>query len=284
MAAVSWRIRGRHIALDRPCVVGIVNVTPDSFSDGGELPSPEAAFERGASLVENGADILDVGGESTRPGAAFVAAALQAERVVPVIELLSRHLDVPISVDTRIPSVAREAILAGASIVNDVSGLRDPEMAAVVAECDAGLVLMHMRGEPASMQDHARYADVVAEVGAELGESLARARRLGVRPEAIVLDPGIGFAKTAAHNLSLLAGLRAFLAFERPLLVGPSRKAFIGELAGGVPPRERSAGTLAACVAALLAGARLFRVHDVAVVRQGLDVAEAIRHAGEGFR
>jgi dihydropteroate synthase len=284
MAAVSWQIRGGHIALDRPCVVGIVNVTPDSFSDGGELTSPEAAFEHGASLVEKGADILDVGGESTRPGAASVAAALQAERVVPVIELLSRHLHVPISVDTRLPCVAREAILAGASIVNDVSGLRDPEMAAVVAECDAGLVLMHMRGEPASMQDHARYADVVAEVGAELGESFARARRLGVSPEAIVLDPGIGFAKTAAHNLSLLAGLRAFLVFERPLLVGPSRKAFIGELAGGVPPRERSAGTLAACVAALLAGARLFRVHDVAAVRQGLDVAEAIRHAGEEFR
>jgi dihydropteroate synthase len=279
-APEEWEIRAGRLSLGEPRVMGILNVTPDSFSDGGELATPQAALDRAARMVEEGADLLDVGGESTRPGAAAVPAAVQAGRVVPVVELLAKHLDVPISVDTRDALVAREALGAGAHIVNDVSALGDPAMAAVVAQAGAGLVLMHMRGEPADMQRFAAYDDVIADVRSELGARLARATAAGVPERRIVLDPGIGFAKTLDHNLSLLGRLAELAGLGRPLLVGPSRKAFIGRIAGGAPPRERGAGTLAACVVALLGGARLFRVHDVALVRQGLNVAEAIRRGG----
>jgi len=272
-----WAIRGGSIDRDRPVVMGILNVTPDSFSDGGELESVEFAVDRGLRMVEQGADLLDIGGESTRPGAAAVDPLRQLDRILPVIEALAGRTATPVSVDTRSAEVAREALRAGAAVINDVSALGDPEMAETVRLSDAGIILMHMRGTPQTMQAHARYTDVVSEVVAELGRSLQQARAAGIPDRSIVLDPGLGFAKTAEHNLALLAALDRFVALGLPLLVGPSRKAFVGQILGGLPPRERVAGTVGACVAALLGGARIFRVHDVAPVRQALDVADAIR-------
>ena len=279
MAALPlWRLAGgRALDTSRPLVMGILNVTPDSFSDGGELAGgPARALERGRAMVEAGAALLDVGGESTRPGAAPVSEAEERARVIPVIEALARELDVPVSVDTRKAGVARAALAAGARVVNDVSGLNhDPALADVVAEGGVGLVLMHMRGEPADMMGHARYHDVVAEVRDELGASVARARAAGVPDTAIVVDPGLGFAKTAEHNLIVIRRLAELEALGQPILVGPSRKSFLGRILD-VPPAERVIGTAAACVAAYLAGARIFRVHDVAPVAQALKVAEAI--------
>ncbi|CAN5657345.1 dihydropteroate synthase [soil metagenome] len=276
----EWTIRGCTLALDRPRIMGILNVTPDSFSDGGAFEAPRAALERAQEMVEEGADLIDVGGESTRPGAAPVEPAVQIRRVVPVVRLLTRHLSVPLSVDTRSAEVARAAIEAGAAIVNDVAALAEPAMADVVREGGVGVVLMHMRGTPRTMQDETLYADLLGEIRAELGAALNRARAAGVPDAAIVLDPGIGFAKTSAHSLELIARIGEILPLGRPLLVGPSRKRFLGEILGGAPPRQRAVGTAAACVAALFGGARLFRVHDVAPVRHALDVAEAIRRAG----
>jgi dihydropteroate synthase len=277
---MDWILRhDQKLPLDRPVVMGILNLTPDSFSDGGRVPTREAALERARRMAAGGADLLDVGGESTRPGAAEVSAAEEIRRVVPVIRALKDALELPISVDTRKAEVARAALDAGADLVNDVSGLADPAMGGVIAAGGAGVVLMHMRGTPATMQGLARYGDVVAEVRAELGASLERARAAGIRDEAIALDPGIGFAKTAEHNLALLARLPALAPLGRPLLVGVSRKAFIGALLGGIPPAERDAGTLGACVAAFDRGARIFRVHEVRAARHALDVAWAVREA-----
>ncbi len=218
-----------------------------------------------------------MGGESTRPGAAPVDPAEEAARVVPVVRALVAALGLPVSVDTRRASVAREALDAGAAVVNDVSGFADPEMAAAAAAAGAGVVLVHMRGTPETMQSLARYGDVVGEVTAELEGSIGRARAAGIPAERIVADPGIGFAKTAGQNLALIAGLPRLIArLGRPVLLGPSRKAFIGALLGGVPPAERDAGTVGACVAGLFRGARIFRVHDVRTARHALDVAHAV--------
>jgi dihydropteroate synthase len=277
-----WVLRGCVLPLDRPRVMGVLNPTPDSFSDGGALPDVAAAVARGRALAAAGADLLDVGGESTRPGAAEVEAAEEAARVVPVIRALRDAVSIPLSVDTRKAAVARAALEAGAAAVNDVSGLADPEMARVVAEAGAGLVLMHMRGTPATMQSLASYADVVGEVGDELAAALERAAAAGVPRERVVVDPGLGFAKTAEQSLALLAGVPRLLArLGRPLLLGPSRKSFLGPLLGGVPPAERDAGTAGACVAGLLGGARIFRVHDVRTARHALDVAWAVAERGE---
>lgn len=273
-----WQIAGgRTLDTSRPLVMGVLNITPDSFSDGGELcGDPGIALNRAERMVEAGAALLDVGGESTRPGASRVSDAEEVDRILPVIEVLSGSLPVPISVDTCKAGVAREAIAAGAAIVNDVSGLRhDATLAAAVAEAGAGLVLMHMRGEPATMMELAFYQDLVAEVKAELMGSVATARSAGIADAAIVLDPGLGFAKTAEHNLVLLRRLGALGELCFPLLVGPSRKSFLGRILN-VPPAERGVGTAAACIAAYLEGARLFRVHDVEPVVQGLLVAEAV--------
>jgi dihydropteroate synthase len=278
-----WRLRSRTLPLDgRPAVVGILNVTPDSFSDGGRFRHAGPALARARRLVEDGADVVDVGGESTRPGAAEVSADEELARVIPVIEAIRAELDVAVSVDTRKAAVARRALAAGAHAVNDVSALGDPEMAGVVAEAGAGLVLMHMRGTPETMQTLTGYGDVAAEVASELEGPLARALAAGVAPEAVVVDPGVGFAKTAEQNLALIAGLSALARLGRPVLLGPSRKAFIGALLGGVPAEERDAGTVGACVAGLYAGARLFRVHEVRAARQALNVADAVRRAGGG--
>jgi dihydropteroate synthase len=279
-----WRVRGRVLVLDRPFVMGIVNVTPDSFSDGGRLTSAADAVAHAERLVAEGADVVDIGGESTRPGATPVSAAEERQRVAPVIaELRRRHHELVISVDTVKSDTARAALDAGADIVNDVSAFRlDAGMGAAAAEAGAGVILMHSRGDVSDMArfDHARYDDVVADVGAELAERLDAARAAGVPDECVALDPGIGFAKRAEHSLALLDGLPALLALGRPLVIGVSRKRFIGELTGVTDPARRVHGTTGANVAALARGARVFRVHDVRAAREALDVAWAVFSRG----
>ena len=280
--APVWRVRGRDVVLDRPLVLGVVNVTPDSFSDGGRFATAEDAVRHGVRLAEEGADGLDVGGESTRPqGARPVDAAEERRRVVPVIAALRERLPgTVISVDTVKAETAAAALDAGADVVNDVSGFRlDPALAVLAAERGAGVVLMHSRGGVSDMATfaHAEYgADVVEEVAAELGESVSRARAAGVRDEAVVLDPGIGFAKRSEHSLALLAALPRLARLGFPLLVGVSRKRFVGELSGVAEPAARLHGTVGANVAALARGARLFRVHDARAHREALDVAWAV--------
>jgi dihydropteroate synthase len=263
-----------------PFLMGILNVTPDSFSDGGRYLLQESAVRQGLRMAAEGADLIDVGGESTRPGAPAVPWEEERDRVVPVIEALKkRGLTVPISVDTRRPQVAAAALRAGAALVNDVSGLSHPAMLHLLAETGAPAVLMHMRGSPADMQEHARYGDVVAEVAAELEAALVAAERAGVARDRLILDPGIGFAKTAEQSLTLLRQVSELRRLGRPLMVGPSRKSFIGTVTGA-PAEERLPGTLAALTASVLAGVEWIRVHDVAAARQAAAVARAIRDAG----
>ena len=280
----AWRTTRGLLALDRPRILGILNVTPDSFFEESRLPGTDAALAAAERMLAAGADVLDVGGESTRPGARSVDADQEIARVVPVVRgIVRRWPDALVSVDTVKSAVARAALDEGAAAVNDVSALRlDPQMANVAAETGAGLVLMHSRGSVETMASYelAEYGDdVVAEVARELNDAVGRARAAGVARDCIVLDPGLGFAKRTADNVALLARLAELAAAGYPVLVGPSRKRFLGELAGGLPAAERLPGTIVACVTALLHGARLFRVHDVAEVRAALDVAEAI-HAG----
>ena len=281
----QWRVRGGLVNLGRPVVVGIVNVTPDSFSDGGSFFSTGDAVARASQLAEDGADILDIGGQSTRPQQAVeIPVAEELRRVLPVIEAIRSALpDAVLSVDTVKADVAREALVAGAAIVNDVSGFRlDPAMAGVCAELGAGAILMHSRGGVSTMGTYtdARYGeDVVGDVRRELDECAGRARQAGVAPEAIVLDPGIGFAKRSEHSLALLSGLGRIVELGYPVLVGVSRKRFIGEITGVTKAADRDAGTTGANVAALLAGARLFRVHEVKPARHALDVAWAVHRA-----
>jgi dihydropteroate synthase len=279
----SLRLGGRVLELGgRTAVMGIVNVTPDSFSDGGAHFAAGAAVEHGLRLAAEGADILDVGGESTRPGAEPVPAAEELRRVLPVVEALAARAGVPVSVDTTKAEVAEAALAAGAVMVNDVSALRfDPRLGAVAAAAGAALVVMHMRGEPRTMQEAPAYGNLLAEVVAGLREGVARALAAGVDPERILVDPGIGFGKTAEHNLELLARLGELAVLGRPLVVGPSRKAFIGRVLGGAPPGERLEGTIAAACLAAERGAHLLRVHDVAAVRRGLAMADAIRGGGQ---
>jgi dihydropteroate synthase len=273
------RIGARLFEGPGPFLMGVVNATPDSFSDGGRFLEPEAAIARALCLAEEGADLVDVGGESTRPGAAPVPAAEEIRRVVPVVEgLRSRGFPLPISVDTSKGEVARAALAAGADLVNDVTGLSDPELAGAVARAGVPVVLMHMRGTPADMQARASYRDVVEDVGAELEAALARAGAAGIAAGRTILDPGIGFAKTAEQSVELLARVGELRLLGRPLLVGPSRKSFIGRITGA-PAAERVAGTLAAVTACVLAGVELLRVHDVAPSRQAALVAAALRDA-----
>lgn len=275
------RIGERTFSGPGPFIMGVLNVTPDSFSDGGRFLAPEAAVARALELVAQGADLVDVGGESARPGAAPVSVDEEIRRVVPVLERLrERGFPVPIAVDTSKPEVAREALRAGAALVNDVRGLADPRLAEVVAAAGVPVVLMHMRGTPADMQSRASYRDVVAEVGEELAQALARARAAGIPAERTLLDPGVGFAKTAEQSLTLLRRLAELKALGRPLLVGPSRKSFIGKVTGAAV-EDRLPGTLAAVAACVLAGAEFVRVHDAAAVRQAAQVAAAIRDAAD---
>ena len=279
-----WRTARGELDLERPRIMGIVNVTPDSFYDGGRLPTPDSAIAHALQLVKQGADIIDVGGESTRPGAQPVSAQEELARVLPVIRgVLSSLPEMIISIDTVKSEVARAALECGAAVLNDVSGLRlDRRIGSVAAESNAGLVLMHSRGSVAEMASYelAVYnGDAVAEVSGELGRAAAAAVELGVNSDHIVLDPGLGFSKRTEHSVALIARLAELQAHGHPILIGPSRKRFIGELSGGAPSADRLEGTIAACVAGLLQGARIFRVHDVKAVRRALDVAEAIRRA-----
>ena len=260
-------------------VMGIVNVTPDSFYDGGRCQTVDAALAHARRLLAEGADLIDVGGESTRPGARPVPAAEERARVLPVIAAVRAATDLPISIDTTKAEVAAAALAAGADIVNDVSAGRfDAAMLPLVAERGAGIVLMHMHGTPATMQDAPAYDDVVAEVRAFLAERAAAARAAGIAADRIVVDPGIGFGKRLEHNLALLAHLGRLAELGFPVAVGTSRKAFLGTLTGD-PPAERLAASIAAAVLAAARGARILRVHDVAATKRALAVAEAIAGA-----
>jgi len=273
------RIGARTFEGPGPFLMGVLNVTPDSFSDGGLFADPGAAEARALAMAGEGADLVDVGGESTRPGAAPVPVREEIRRVLPVVERLrARGFPLPVSIDTSKPEVARAALDAGADLVNDVGGLAAPGMAELVAARGVPAVIMHTRGTSADMASRAVYLDVVGEVAAELGEALARAERAGVRRERVLIDPGIGFAKTAAQSVALLAGLTRLRDLGCPLLVGPSRKSFIGQI-GGAGVGERLPGTLAAVAACVLAGVEVVRVHDVGPARQAALVAAAIRDA-----
>jgi len=270
-----WRIRGGTLDLaERVRVMGVVNVTPDSFSDGGAFLEPQAAIDHARALIAEGADLLDFGAESTRPGAAAVPPAIQIERLIPVLEAVAGD-GVPISVDTGCAAVAARALEAGAAIVNDVTALRDRGMAELVAGTGAGVVLMHLRGTPETMQDDPRYDDVTRDVAAWLEVRVRAARRAGIASEQIVLDPGVGFGKTAAHNFELIARLEELGALGLPLLVGLSRKSFLGR-AQGLPAGERLEGGLAATAIAVFLGARVMRTHDVAATVRAVRIAEEI--------
>lgn len=261
----------------RPLVMGIVNVTPDSFSDGGAFATVERAVAHGRRLVAEGADVVDVGGESTRPGSQGVALEEELARVVPVVRALAAELAVPVSIDTRKAAVARACIEAGAQIVNDISALGEGRaMAEVVASSGASLVLMHMRGEPATMQDDTSYADLFGEIVDQLEESLLLAYDTGIDLRRVLVDPGIGFGKRLEQNLDLVVGMDRMLALGRAGLLGPSRKRFLGELTGR-PVTERDSATVAAVTAGVLAGAGVVRVHDVAACVDGVRVATALR-------
>ena len=268
---------GREIRCDRPLVMGIVNVTPDSFYDGGRYNLPGRAIDHALELVEQGADILDVGAESTRPGADPVIQGEELARLIPVITDLARRVTVPISVDTSKASVAQAALNAGACMVNDVSALRgDPAMASVVARSGAAVVLMHMQGAPQTMQHAPQYDDVVRQVASFLQERIQAAGEAGISQTNIILDPGIGFGKLLKHNLELLNRLSDLTRLKCPVLVGPSRKAFIGQLLGR-PVEHREWGTAAAVALAVDRGAAILRVHDVAMMADVVKVAAAVR-------
>jgi dihydropteroate synthase len=285
-APLAWRFAAATVRLDRPVIMGILNITPDSFWDGGRHDSVAAAVRHAVAMHEDGAGIIDIGGESTRPGARAVAAADEIARVVPVVEAVANELPgVPISVDTTKSDVARAALDAGAGIINDVSGLRlDPTLGAVVADRGAGIVLMHSRGsvEQMARYDLANYSSTPAlDVADELADAVERALEQGIARTAIVVDPGFGFAKRTEDSLRVLEHINDVAALGYPLLVGLSRKRFIGDVSGGLPPVDRLGGTIAACVYAYMRGAHIFRVHDVLPVRNALDLAYAADHADD---
>ncbi len=279
----QWHIAGRQLAIGkRTLIMGVLNVTPDSFSDGSQFFSLAKALEHGEQMIADGADIIDIGGESTRPGAVIVSPEEELRRVVPVIEELAKRTSVPISIDTTKAVVARAALNAGAAIVNDISALRfDFHIADEVSKSGAGLVLMHSRGTPATMHRLTPVADIMGEVTGSLRGSVAMAERRGVKPESIVIDPGIGFGKTQEQNVELIGKLdqlaRAFPEF--PLLIGTSRKSFIGRLLGDAAVTERLPGTLASITAAVLRGAHIVRVHDVKAAAETVILSDAIRRA-----
>ena len=281
MGGPVWRVGERAFdCSERTLVMGILNVTPDSFSDGGRFLGERAAVDHGVNMAESGADIVDVGGESTRPGSDPVGAEVKIERVVPVIERLARYLPgIPISIDTRKAEVAAAALEAGATIVNDVSGGSDPAMFELASQHGAGIVLMHMRGDPKTMQVEPIYDDVVAEVHEYLRERVEAAEFAGVEPDRIVVDPGIGFGKDLDHNLALIRRIDAFLDLGRPVLVGPSRKRFLGTLLD-LPEDQRVEGTAAAVAWMVSRGAHVVRVHDVQEIVRVVRVVDAISKAG----
>ncbi len=279
----EWKLARRTLPFgERTLLMGILNITPDSFSDGGQFFSIEQAMRRAEEMVAEGADILDIGGESTRPGATLIEAEEEIRRVVPVVERLAKAMQTPISIDTTKALVARAAIDAGAEIINDISGLRfDPGLADVAAETGAGLVLMHSRGDAATLHRLEPIADIMTEVTAGLRLSIAEAMRRGVESEQIALDPGIGFSKSQRQNLELLARLDMLVQefAEYPMLVGTSRKSFIGRVLDNAPADERVYGTMASVAIAVLRGANIVRVHDVRAARETVKVTDAILRA-----
>ena len=261
----------------RTQVMGALNVTPDSFSDGGRFIEPERAIERGLEMAGEGADIIDVGGESTRPYARGVSEEEELDRVLPVIRGLGRELEIPISIDTVKAKVARQALEAGASMINDVSALRlDPQMIPLAAEVKVPVILMHMKGAPRDMQDHPTYEDLIAEISLFLEEAMDRAVSGGIRKEMIILDPGIGFGKTFDHNLMIIRELGRFRSLGRPILLGSSRKAFLGHILDKKAP-ERDTGTMATVAAGVLNGAHIVRVHNVKMAVETVRVVDAIK-------
>ena len=277
-----WRTNRRAFDLGRRGVImGILNATPDSFSDGGMHASADEAIEHGVRMAAEGAEIIDVGGESTRPGAAPVSIDEELRRVIPVIRGLVQRTQAAISIDTSKAAVARAAVEAGAEIINDVTALRgDPGMATVAAESGAGLVLMHMLGTPRTMQQDPRYSDIVREVTDFLHECIDTAKAAGIAPDRLAIDPGIGFGKTADHNLQLIAGLRGIAQLGCPVLLGVSRKSFLAATAGGDSPGDRDTATAALTALGRNLGARIFRVHAVPPNLQALRVTEAVLGAG----
>jgi len=260
-------------------IMGILNVTPDSFSDGGQFLDPDHAVDRAQKMVAQGADIIDIGGESTRPGAFYVSEEEEIARICPIVEALGKCTDIPLSIDTRKASVAQMALDYGASIVNDVSALQDdPRMAKVVQASGAGVVLMHRQGHSSTMQKAPYYTDVVGEVKMFLAQSIGMAREAGISRDRIILDPGIGFGKISHHNLEILANITEFFELEQPLMIGLSRKAFIGELTEK-PVGEREIGNAAAVAIAVWQGAHILRVHDVAAMKDAIRVAQALRNS-----
>jgi dihydropteroate synthase len=277
-----WRVGDAELDCgERTLVMGILNVTPDSFSDGGRFFTPVYATRHAVQMAADGADIIDVGGESTRPGSDAVSASEEIERVAPVIEqIVEEAPGVAVSIDTRKAEVAAVALEAGATIVNDVSGGRDPEMFDVVKTSGAGMVLMHMLGEPKTMQEEPRYEDVVGEVKEYLRQRVEAAEFAGIEAERIAIDPGIGFGKDLEDNLVLMRGLGALLELGRPVLVGPSRKRFIGTLLGDLPPEQRVEGTAGAVAWLVTRGAHIVRVHDVREMVRVVRVVDALARAG----
>lgn len=274
----GWKIRGRHLVFERTWIMGILNLTPDSFSDGGQYLSTEAAIRCAEEMIAQGADILDLGAESTRPGAKPVREAEELQRLLPCLEYGVRHWKIPISVDTTKPAVARRCLETGAHIINDVSGLKDSgaEMAAAVKDFEAGLVVMHRRGNPQTMQQLTEYGDLIQEVLGELSESLELAQKFSLDSQQLVIDPGLGFAKNTEQNLLILKNLEKFQQWGRPILLGPSRKSFLGEITGR-GPAQRDAATAAVCALAVNKGISILRVHEVAAARDAICVAEMVR-------
>jgi len=275
-----WKCRQHVLEIGpRPLIMGILNVTPDSFSDGGRFADPQAAVQRGLQMIQEGADIIDVGGESTRPGAAAVSADEETARVVPVILALAKAPGALLSIDTMKAAVAERAVEAGAQIVNDVSALtHDPDMSRVASESGAGVILMHMQGTPRTMQKEPHYADVVTDIRDYLKARVDALVAGGMAVETIAVDPGIGFGKTVEHNVSLLANVRTLTALGRPVVVGLSRKSFLGKLTG-CEVDDRLASSLAGLVFCILNGTHILRVHDVKESRQALTVATALASA-----
>ncbi len=276
--ATIWKHRTGELPLDRTRTMGVLNITPDSFSDGGLYFDADAAIRRGLEMVEQGADLLDIGGESTRPRSDPVPADEEWRRVGPVLQTLARKVDAPLSIDTMKPDVARKAVRAGASIVNDVSGMRDPEMIRAVAETKAGVVVMHMRGNPKTMQEHPEYKDVLGEVKAFLAARIAALRKAAVASAAIAVDPGIGFGKSLDHNLTLLRGLQDLAGLGHPLVIGVSRKSFIAKLDAG-EKGERLPASIAAAALAVAHGANIVRAHDVQETVRAMRVVDALLRA-----
>lgn len=272
-----WQIGRRSLSLERPLIMGILNVTPDSFSDGGRYASVDNAVARALEMEAEGADLLDIGGESTRPGAPLISADQELGRLLPVLERLAGRLSIPISIDTWKAPVAEATLAAGAEIINDISGLRfDPAMAETVARNAAGLVLMHTRGVPQTMQQDTGYDDLLGTLASELAQSAATARTAGIEPKRIVLDPGIGFAKDASGNLEILRRLRELTGLGYPLLVGTSRKSFIGKALNRPSTDDRLFGTAATVALAIANGAQILRVHDVRAMRDVADMSHAV--------